>query len=290
MYAITGITGKVGGAVARALLADGQSVRAVVREAGRAQAWTERGCEVAAANMDDAGSLSAAFEGAAGVFILPPSEFDPLPGFPEARAVIDAVKTALESAHPGKVVCLSTIGAQATQSNLLTQRTLMEEALSELPMPVTFLRPGWFMENAAWDVGPARDEGVVHSFLQPLDKTVPMVATADVGRVAARLLQETWDGKRVVELEGPQRVSPNDLAAAFAEILGRPVRAEAVPRETWGAMFRAQGTKDPMPRIRMLDGFNEGWIDFEGDEATVMKGRVELGTVLQGLVSSLKRS
>ena len=290
MYAITGITGKVGGAVARALLADGQSVRAVVREAGRAQAWTERGCEVAAANMDDAGSLSAAFEGAAGVFILPPSEFDPLPGFPEARAVIGAVKAALQSARPGKVVCLSTIGAQATQSNLLTQRTLMEEALSELPMPVTFLRPGWFMENAAWDVGPARDEGVVHSFLQPLDKTVPMVATADVGRVAARLLQETWDGKRVVELEGPQRVSPNDLAAAFAEILGRPVRAEAVPRETWGALFRAQGTKDPMPRIRMLDGFNEGWIDFEGDEATVVKGRVELETVLQGLVSSLKRS
>jgi NAD(P)H dehydrogenase (quinone) len=285
MYAITGITGKVGGALAQALLSANQPVRAVVRDAGRAQAWAERGCEVAAANMDDAASLSAAFEGAAGVFILPPSEFDPLPGFPEARAVVDAVKAALESAHPGKVVCLSTIGAQAAQSNLLTQRTLMEQALSELSMPVTFLRPGWFMENAAWDVGPARDEGLVHSFLQPLDKPVPMVATADVGRVAAQLLQETWNGKRVVELEGPQRVSPNDLAAAFAEILGRPVRAEAVPRETWGALFRAQGTKDPMPRIQMLDGFNEGWIDFEGDEATVVKGRVELEMVLRGLVS-----
>jgi NAD(P)H dehydrogenase (quinone) len=284
MYAITGITGKVGGALAQTLLSANQPVRAVVRNAGRAQAWAERGCEVAAANLDDAASLAAAFEGAAAVFILAPSEFDPLPGFPEARAVIDAVKTALESAHPSKVVCLSTIGAQATQSNLLTQRTLMEQALGELPMPVTFLRPGWFMENAAWDVGPARDEGVVHSFLQPLGRAVPMVATADVGRVAAQLLQETWSGKRVVELEGPQRVSPNDLAAAFAEILGRPVRAEAVPRETWGALFRAQGTKDPMPRIRMLDGFNEGWIAFEGDEATVIKGRVELETVLRGLV------
>jgi uncharacterized protein YbjT (DUF2867 family) len=285
MYAITGITGKVGGALAQTLLSANQPVRAVVRDPGRAQAWAERGCEVAAANLDDAASLAAAFEGVDGVFFLPPSEFDPLPGFPEARAVIDAVKTALESAHPGKVVCLSTIGAQATQSNLLTQRTLMEQALSELPMPVAFLRPGWFMENAAWDVGPACDEGVVHSFLQPLDKAVPMVATADVGRVAAQLLQETWSGKRVVELEGPQRVSPNDIAAAFAEILGRPVRAEAVPRETWGALFRAQGTKDPMPRIQMLDGFNEGWIDFEGDEATVIKGRVELETVLRRLVS-----
>jgi len=285
MYAITGITGKVGGALARALLAGGQPVRAVVRDTDKGRACAERGCAVALAEMRNAASLSAAFKGTAGVFILPPSEFDPLPGFPEARAVIDAVKTALESAHPGKVVCLSTIGAQATQSNLLTQRTLMEQALSELPMPVTFLRPGWFMENAAWDVGPARDEGVVHSFLQPLDKAVPMVATADVGRVAAQLLQETWSGKRVVELEGPQRVSPNDLATVFAEILGRPVRAEAVPRETWGALFRAQGTKDPMPRIQMLDGFNEGWIDFEGDEATVVKGRVELETVLRGLVS-----
>jgi len=285
MYAITGITGKVGGALAQTLLSANQTVRAVVRNPGRAQGWAERGCEVAAANMDDAASLAAAFEGAAGVFILPPREFDPLPGFPEARRVIDAVKAALESVRPGKVVCLSTIGAQATQTNLLTQHTLMEQALSELPVPVTFLRPGWFMENAEWDVGPARDEGGVHSFLQPLDKAVPMVATADVGRVAAQLLQQTWNGKRVVELEGPHRVSPNDLAAAFAGILGRPVRAEAVPRETWGALFRAQGMKDPMPRIQMLDGFNEGWIDFEGDEATVVKGHVELEPVLRGLLS-----
>ena len=40
------------------------------------------------------------------------------------------------------------------------------------------------------------------SFLQPLDKPVPMVATADIGREAAKLLQESWTGRRVVELEG----------------------------------------------------------------------------------------
>lgn len=283
MYAITGITGKVGGALAHALLAADQPVRAVVRDASRAQAWAERGCELAVANMDDAAALTAAFKGAAGVFILPPSEFDPQPGFPEARIVIDAVKAALGAARPEKVVCLSTIGAQATQSNLLTQRTLMEQALAELPLPVTFLRPGWFMENALWDVSPARDEGVVHSFLQPLDKPVPMIATADIGRVAAQLLQESWSGTRVVEIEGPRRVSPNDLAAAFARVLGHPVRAEAVPRETWNALFVAQGMKHPLPRMQMLDGFNEGWIDFAGDAASVLKGEVELDTVIARL-------
>jgi uncharacterized protein YbjT (DUF2867 family) len=56
------------------------------------------------------------------------------------------------------------------------------------------------MENAAWDLASARDTGVIPSFLQPLERRIPMVATADVGRVAAELLQERWQGHRVVEL------------------------------------------------------------------------------------------
>lgn len=280
MYAITGITGKVGGALARQLLAVGQPVRAVVRDIERAAVWAERGCELVTAYMEDASSLTAAFDGAKGVFILPPSEFDPEPGFPEARAVISAVSTAISQAHPDKVVCLSTIGAQATEINLLSQRTLMEETLRKMPVPVTFLRPGWFMENAAWDVASARNDGVISSFLQPLDKLFPMVATADVGRVAAELLQQTWSGVRVVELEGPRRVSPNDIASAFSRVLDRQVRAEIVDRQTWETLFLSQGMKHPLPRMRMLDGFNEGWIDFESRPGDVVRGHVELDTVL----------
>jgi len=285
MYAITGITGKVGGAVARQLLAAGRQVRAVARDTTRADSWVARGCELAVARMEDAASLAAAFDGATGVFILPPSEFDPEPNFPEAREVIDAVSTAIRTARPQRVVCLSTIGAQAGESNLLTQRTLMEQALRDLPMPVTFLRPGWFMENAAWDVASARNDGVIASYLQPLDKPVPMVATADVGRVAAELLQQRWEGVRIVELEGPHRVSPNELASAFSRVLGHPVCAEVVDRQGWEALFRAQGMKHPLPRMRMLDGFNEGWIDFEGRADEILCGRVSLETVLRELVS-----
>src|SRR6185295_14271864 len=103
--------------------------------------------------------------------------------------VIDAVKKAIESARPKKAVCLSTVGAQATQPNLLTQRTLLEQALSALSIPVTFLRPAWFMENFAWDISSARDAGVIASFLQPLDKPVPMIATRDIGCLAAQLIE-----------------------------------------------------------------------------------------------------
>jgi len=286
MYAITGITGKVGGALAHTLLAGGQPVRAVLRDARKGRSWAEKGCEVSHAKMEDAVALAAAFRGVDGVFILPPSEFDPAPGFPEARAVIAAVKIALAAARPRKVVCLSTIGAQAAQPNLLTQRTLMEQELREMPIPITLLRPAWFMENFAWDVASARDSGVIASFLQPLDKPVPMIATADVGRVAAELIQEDWHGCRVVELEAAHRITPNEVAATFARILGHPVRVEAVPRHTWSSLFKSQGMRDPIPRIQMLDGFNDGWIEFERGEAGSMKGKVTLETVLRGLIGT----
>jgi uncharacterized protein YbjT (DUF2867 family) len=140
------------------------------------------------------------------------------------------------------------------------------------------------MENCSWDVAPARAQGVIPSFLQPLDKPVPMVATADIGRVVARLLQENWTGHRVVELEGPQRVTPNEIAATFARLLQRPVRMDVVPRESWEELFTAQGMKNPTPRMRMLDGFNEGWIDFERGASGAEKGSVSLETVLKALI------
>jgi uncharacterized protein YbjT (DUF2867 family) len=284
MFAITGITGKVGGKVARNLLSANHPVRAVLRDMRKSAQWSERGCDIAIADMDDATALTAAFDGAEAVFILLPPIFDPSPGFPEARATIAAMRSALEAARPSKVVCLSTIGAQATRPNLLTQLSNMEQVLGELPMPVTFLRAAWFMENSSWDVASARDKGVIGSFLQPLGKPFPMIATADIGRVAADLLQETSKGRQIVELEGPHRITPNEIGATFAEILGHPVRVETIPHDKWEGMFRSQGMKNPLPRVQMLDGFNEGWIKFEHGEAGSQKGKVPLATVLNQLI------
>jgi uncharacterized protein YbjT (DUF2867 family) len=159
----------------------------------------------------------------------------------------------------------------------------MEEAFGSLPMPVTFLRAAWFMENAAWDIASARN-GLIETYLQPLNRAVPMVSTDDVGRAAAMLLQEDWEGTRMVELEGAQRVSPNELAAAFAKVLGTPVRAEVVPRDRWESVFRAQGMKNPAPRMQMLDGFNAGWIDFPDRGAHARKGSIGIDQAIATLI------
>ena len=283
MFAITGITGKVGAAVARSLLSDDQSVRAVVRDRSKGAAWAQLGCDIAVADISDTAALATAFEGTAGVFVVLPPVFDPAPGFPEAARFIDSLRAALARAKPTKVVALSTVGADAPQPNLLNVLGRMEEALGSLPMPVTFLRAAWFMENAAWDIASAK-KGLIQSYLQPLDRPIPMVSTDDVGRTAAELLKERWEGKRVVELEGAQRVSPNALAAAFAKVLGTPVRAEVVPRDRWESIFRTQGMKNPTPRMRMIDGFNSGWIDFPDRGAHARKGAISLDQAIATLI------
>jgi uncharacterized protein YbjT (DUF2867 family) len=122
---------------------------------------------------------------------------------------------------------------------------------------------------------------VIPSFLQPLDKLFPMVATEDVGSTAAEVLLDSWAGLRVVELEGPTRVSPQQAAEIIGKLLGRQVRMEIVPRDTWESLFISQGMKNPTPRIQMLDGFNEGWIEFEGD---TRKGRLTLKNVLASMI------
>ena len=160
---------------------------------------------------------------------------------------------------------LSTIGAQTKQTTVLSQLTIGEFIFGQLEIPVIYLRRAWFIENTAWDIVSARNNGVMHSFLQPLDKPVPMVTV--------ELVQENWTGQRVVELEGPSRTAPLGLGEALSKILKHQVRVEAVPRDSWEGLLVGQGMRSLNPRIRMIDGFNEGWIDFANGFAGTRRDR-----------------
>lgn len=284
MYAVMGVTGQVGGAVARSLLGHGSQVRTIARDPGRAAAWAKRGCELALADLSDPNSLVEAFRGAEGAFVIMPPMFDPSPGFPEVRQASATLRDALQSAKPERVVVLSTIGGQVERPNLLYQLHLLEEELGKLPLPATFVRPAWFMENISWDIPAAQQDGIVPSFLQPLDQKFPMIATQDIGQVVAQLLREPWEGNRVVEIEGPSRISPHEIAAALAQELHRDVRMQAVPRDSWEARFRQQGMKNPIPRVQMLDGFNAGWIEFEAGQAGSRKTTTSFAEVVHSMI------
>jgi NAD(P)H dehydrogenase (quinone) len=289
MYAIVGITGRVGGAIAENLLAQGERIRAIVRSPEKATQWKERGADVAVADVDNAEALASAFEDVDGVFVMVPPNFAPAPGFPELRKTLGSYHAALAKALPKKAVYLSSIGAeQTTGLGLITGSHLLEQTLGELPIAQAFLRAGWFMENHAWDVTTAQAEGKIFSNLYPLDRKFSLVATADIGNAGADVLRQEWKGNRYIEVAGPEQYSPNDIAGALSSTLQRSVEAVAVPREKWKEFFLGQGMPEGRTEARaeMVDGFNSGWIHFGVPGTEHVTGTTSLTTVIAKLAAN----
>ncbi|MBV6804051.1 NmrA family NAD(P)-binding protein [Xanthomonas euvesicatoria] len=286
MYAIMGISGRVGSVVAQTILDAGQQVRAIVRSAAKATRWHDLGCDVAIADVEDQDSLERAFSDTQGAFVMLPPAYDQSPGLAEGHARANSIRNALLRACPAKVLALSTYGAQVNRPNLFNELGYLERVLKELDAPVTVLRAAWYMENHEWDISSANEQGLIRSHLQPLDKSIPMVSTNDVGRMAAQLLMEDWSGYRIEEFEGPEAVSPNRLAQAFASGLGKDVSAEAIPRNAWESGFKKAGINNPEPWIQSLEGTNDGWLAFEKSEESRYHGKITIDEAIALLLLS----
>ncbi len=284
MFAVMGITGNVGGAVANTLLQDGKKVRGIVRDESKAQAWKDKGVEIVTADYDD--HLTAAFTGVEGVFCMIPPNIVPDPGFPDSVARIAAIKKAILAAKPSRAVFLSSIGGEKPSGlGLVTTAHLLEDELGSTGVPSAFLRAGSFMENILHSIPAARATGMYFAFYQPLEHPFPLVATDDIGRIAAETLLQTWQGNRVIEISGPAYYSSNDVAAALAKALDKPITGVAVPRETWIDTLAQNGI--PADRsgayIEMTDSVNSRWIDFGAPGTEHVKGTIDLVTAVKSL-------
>ncbi|WP_158822831.1 NmrA family NAD(P)-binding protein [Granulicella sp. S156] len=284
MFAVMGISGNVGGAVANTLLQHGKKVRGIVRDNSKTQSWKDKGVEVVTANYDD--HLAAAFTGVEGVFCMIPPDVVPAPGFPDSVARIAAIKKAVLAAKPPRAVFLSSIGGEKTSGlGAVTTAHLLEEELGSTGVSSAFLRAGSFMENILHSIPTARTTGKYFAFYQPLEDPIPLVATEDIGRIGAETLLQTWQGNRFIEISGPTYYSPNDVAAALEKALDRPVTGVAVPRETWVDALAQRGM--PADRsgayIEMTDSFNSRWIDFGVPGTEHVKGTIDLITAVRSL-------
>jgi uncharacterized protein YbjT (DUF2867 family) len=288
MFTVMGITGKVGGAVAENLLAAGKAVRGVVRNPEKAKAWADRGVELVQSAYDDPEVLAKAFVGAQGVFAMIPPDFAPDPGLPDQKRTIAAIREALEEAKPGRAVFLSSIGSeQPSGLGLITSTHLMEQATRTLPIPVAYLRAGSFMENWLGAMDHIRATGEMPFFYAPLERKFPLVASRDIGLAGAKVLQESWTGERVLEVDGPQ--GGTDLleaAAAFGGALGREVKAVQLPEAVWQSVLEDMGM--PADRtglyIEMVKSFNSGWIHFGNSGTETFHGQTTIEAFAQGLV------
>jgi uncharacterized protein YbjT (DUF2867 family) len=226
--AITGATGKQGGATARRLLAAGRPVRAVVRDpaAPAAAALAAAGAELVRGDLDNPASLSAALDGAAALFGIPPAAFGPAgleTGLEVARgrALIDAAAVA-----GVEQVVFSTVASASSASRGSAGKVLIEQYLHDHIALPTVLRPVRFMTNYL-GVGVMGIDGIsggVHRHVFPPHEPMQIIALEDIAEFAALAFADPARfAGRTLELAGDEP-TPVEAAAAITEATGIPVR------------------------------------------------------------------
>jgi len=269
MFLVMGITGNVGGATARHLLAQGKSVRALVRDRKKAAIWADQGVDLIDGDWNDAAAIERALDGVDGAFVMLPAVWAPSPDFREAKGVIANYARALTAAPPPRVVALSSMGANRTSGlGMITALALLEQGLHELASPIAFVRAGGFFENFLYGLHVAQG-GTLPVYYSPTDRKSTMVATNDIGAEVARLLiGPAWSGRRIIELGS--MVSADEVAAQLGEVMQREVKAFAVPRAGWPAAFEQFGIPKGQTGAAeaMFEAINAGWMNLgvEGTE------------------------
>lgn len=233
MHIILGATGHIGSVLTDILLKKGEAVTAVTRHPEKAERWRNTSIRIAQADVQDTPALHRIFKSGKRLYLLNPPAPPNTDTAAEELKTITSIFKALEGSGIEKVVGESTYGAQPGEAiGDLGVLYHMEQELAASGIPHSIIRGAYYMSN--WDASleTARKEGIVHT-LYPVDFVLPMVAPADLAKVAARLMLEPVEQTGLHYVEGPAQYSTTDVAAAFATALRRPVKAVETPQDQW---------------------------------------------------------
>jgi uncharacterized protein YbjT (DUF2867 family) len=282
MYAITGVTGHVGGAAARLLRTAGAPVRAVVRDPGQGAAWSERGADVAVADFTDRTALTAALTGCDGAFVLLPTILTGTDA--DHRRMADSIAAAVAASDVPHVVALSSIGADLPGgTGPIRWLHHLEHQLRATGALVTAIRAPHFQEKVESVLPAATGTGTYPVFAESADVAMPMVATRDVGAAAARALTSPPEASEAVDLAAPS-YTERQVAATLGGLLGSPLQVVTVPRAAWlGALIDA-GVPPLLAAelVELHDAEHDGILRPAGDRRQLCT--TELGETLRDVV------
>jgi uncharacterized protein YbjT (DUF2867 family) len=226
LIAVTTPTGHVGSAVADFLLDFGDNVRVRLlgRRPDRLTHFVKRGAQTVIGAQDDVEYLCKGTEGVDALFYATPPGYgsDNVLAFQIRLGV--AAATAIEANEIGRIVNLSSIGADVESgAGPVSGLHDVEELLNKTACNILHLRPGFFFENLLWQLDSIRRVGRISLPLSASTR-YPMLATRDIGRVAAtRLTSKNWSGQVVQELHGPVDLNFREVAEILSEALGRRI-------------------------------------------------------------------
>ena len=219
-FLVLGGTGKTGRRVLDLLTADGHTARAGARTPGPAAP----GVEPVRFDWDDPTTHDGALSGVEAVYVVPPA----LRG--DHPPLIAALAQRAADAGASRLVLLSARGVDRGPDNPLRQA---EQAIATAGLPVTVVRPTWFMQNFTESFfAPGVAEGAL---VAPTGSGAePFVDTADIAAVAAAALTGRV-APGAYDLSGPQALTFAEAAAVLSVRTGRPVVHVDLPVEQWVA-------------------------------------------------------
>ncbi len=242
---VTGAGGKTGRHVIAALIARGVRVRAWVHNPSKAPTWPAHQVDIFAGDLMEPELWVRALAGVDAVYHIPPNMFS------HEEALGELAIASAARAGVSRFVYHSVLHPQAEAMPHHWHKMRVEERLFASRLAYTILQPTAYMQNlaAAWPA--IRDQGVLRQPYSP-ESRISLVHLADVAEAAARVLLEPGHDFAIYELVGTPPLSQHDVAAVFARVLERPVRAERLDLDTWSR--RAQGLS-PYARETLLKMF-----------------------------------
>jgi uncharacterized protein YbjT (DUF2867 family) len=286
MFVIAGVTGHVGSVVANELLAKKSPVKVIVRDSAKGAPWAKKGAQVAVGGLQDVAFLTATLKGAEGFFTLLPPDFAAPDFYAAQRKTADAIASAVKASGIPHVVMLSSVGAHlATGNGPIRGLHYLENALRAAGTTLSAIRAGYFQENAANSLAPARQAGIVPNFLASADFAIPMIATRDIGLLAAKLLIDKPKKSEAIDLQGPA-YSIRQVAEKLGAALGKALKVVDIPPAGWLDAMKKGGIPEHVAKVfaEMYAGFNSGAIKPQGDR--LVQGKTELDEVIRAIVSS----
>jgi uncharacterized protein YbjT (DUF2867 family) len=224
MIVITGATGHTGKPAAETLLAKGEKVRVIGRDAKKLAPLVQKGAEAFVGNVEDLASMTKAFDGATAVYLLVPEDISQEDLRAHQERVSDSYSAAIANARVPYVVSLSSIGAQHPEkTGPIVGLHNLEQKLNRIAgLNVLHLRAAYFMENLLMSLAPLRSMGILPGGLKA-DMAMPWIATKDIGEYAAgRLIARDFSGTGTQELHGQRDISMKEAASVVGNAIGKP--------------------------------------------------------------------
>jgi NAD(P)H dehydrogenase (quinone) len=216
--------------------------------------------EVRKGDFDDPATLDAAFRGGERLLIVSTDSLD-RPGhrFEQHRNAIEA------AVRSGVKHVLYTSMVRATELDspmiLAQDHRLTESVLVESGVDYTILRNNWYAENLAGDIRHALMSGVLATASG--EGKVGWITRHDCARAAAAALASEFQGKRILDITGPEALSTAEVARILAQVSGKSVESSPVSSSVRKGIFEQLGLPGPVADVLVNseEGMAQGWLD-----------------------------